>query len=132
MGNEYGAADLQPHLVCGATLHKWVSFAATADTVILAGGYHQKMRLRQATVQVSTAAVNATGAVFTLYHGGNAVVAAADMNDAKSSAVGDVYPLTIVDQYKDLDPDESVYVTVTIADAGTSDGFFILEYELVE
>ena len=135
MGNEFGAADLQPHTVYGLTVHEYFNWSTTGTHVVLAGGYHQKMRLREAYIMSTKAALNATEPKIKLYHGGNLVVAEADMATilGATAAVGMLAELTIVDQYKDVGSDEAIIVEVSGADGGSgSRGYLTLEYELVE
>ena len=126
MGNEFGAADLQPHLAMGLVLIKKIDTTAAATHTVVSGGYHQKMRLRQAYVMTVDAVHDAT-AVVTVLHGAN--IAATVTGGA--DPVGHCNTLAIVDQYKDVDPDEGIFVT-TDGDASTGDSLFLLEYELVE
>lgn len=126
MGNEFGASDFQPHLAYGLTLHKKIDTTAAATHEVVAGGHHQKLRLRTAYVMTVDAVHSAT-AVVTVLHGANTAATVTGAGDA----VGHVNTMTIVDQYKDVDPDEGIFVT-TDGDSATGDSLFILEYELVE
>lgn len=130
MGNEFGAADFQPHTVYGLTLHKKVDATATGNTTVIAGGYHQKMRLRYATVMVVDAALSVADVDVDVYHGGNKVVDAL-VTGATTSPIGDVTEATIVDQYKDIEADEALIIDVETAST-TGDLLFTFEYELVE
>jgi hypothetical protein len=139
MGNEYGAADLQPHLGYGLTVHHlldWDDGTAEVST-ILAGGYHQKMRLRHAYVQVMGYALHTTEPIINIRHGANEVVATIDMATALSAqaTIGEMAELTIVDAYKDLEADDALQIELETQDGGSSTGtlgFFTFEYELVE
>ena len=126
MGNEFGAADLQPHLGYGLTLHKKIDTTSAATHTVVAGGHHQKMRLRTAYV-MTVDAVNDATAVLSVQHGANTAATVTGGADP----VGHCNTLVIVDQYKDVDADEGIFV-VTDGDATTGDSLFILEYELVE
>ena len=126
MGNEFGAADLQPHLAMGLVLIKKIDTTAAATHTVVSGGYHQKMRLRQAYVMTVDAVHSAT-AVVTVLHGANTAATVTGAGDP----VGHCNTLAIVDQYKDVDPDEGIFVT-TDGDSTTGDSLFLLEYELVE
>ena len=136
MGNEFGAADLQPHLAFGLTVPYLCDWAtATGIQTVLGGGYHQKMRLRTVLVINLGAACNATEPIVTIRHGGNDVVASIDMTTALSATavIGEIASLTIVDQYKDLEPEDALQIEVTTADGGASSrGLFLFLYELVE
>jgi hypothetical protein len=128
MGNEFGAADLQPHLAMGLVLIKKIDTSAAATHTVVSGGYHQKMRLRQAYVLTVDAVYEAAHSpVLTVLHGAN--IAATVTGGA--DPVGHCNTLAIVDQYKDVDPDEGIFVT-TDGDTATGDSLFMLEYELVE
>ena len=126
MGNEFGAADLQPHLIFGNTLIKKIDTTSAASHVVVSGGHHQKMRLRYAVVMTVDAANDAT-AVLTVLHGANTAATVTGAGDA----IGVVNVLTIADAYKDANPEDTIYVT-TDGDATTGDSLFILVYELVE
>ena len=130
MGNEYGAADFQPHLIYGLTLHKKYDATSTATVTVIAGGYHPKMRLRYATVMVVDAALSVADVDVDVYHGGN-LVAETVVTGAVDSPIGDVTEITIVDQYKDLAADEALIILNTAAST-TGDLLFFFEYELVE
>ena len=130
MGNEFGAADLQPHLVYGLNLHKKYDATSVVAVTVLAGGYHQKMRLRNAWMIVADAALSVADVDVDIYHGGSLVVETA-VTGATTSPIGDITELTIVDQYKDLEPDDALTIDNTVAST-TGDLFFIFEYELVE
>jgi len=131
MGNEYGAADFQPHLVYGSTVMYMVTGDGTSAHTVLAGGYHQKMRLRRGYSLVVNAALSVADVAIDVKHGGNDVVAA-HASGAADSAIGTMTAMTIVDQYKDLDPDESLILKNDTATTGNGDVFVLLEYELVE
>ena len=137
MGNEYGAADFQPHLVNGLTFHKLLDWGtATGIFTVLAGGYHAKMRLRHVFVEVKTLALNATEPVINITHGANEVVATADMETILSATatIGEMKELTILDAYKDLAAADALQIEVETADGGGAGtlGLFTFEYELVE
>ena len=135
MGNEYGAADLQPHLGYGLHIHYLADVKTAVGTkTIIAGGYHQKMRLRHAYYMVVNVASTNPEASIALHHGGNAVVAAVDIGAASANPpVGNVQELTIVDQYKDLDPEDALEFVLSVVDGTASaKGLVMLEYELVE
>ena len=138
MGNEYGAADLQPHLGYGLTVHHlfdWDDGTAEVST-ILAGGYHQKMRLRHAYVMVVGYALNGTEPVINIRHGANEVVATYDtVGMGATAAIGVMVELTLIDAYKDLEADDALQIELETQDGGSSTGtrgFFTFEYELVE
>ena len=130
MGNEFGAADMQPHLVYGTSLHEYCDATSVVAVTVLAGGYHQKMRLRKAWMMVVDAALSVADVDVDVYHGGNLVVETA-VTGAVDSPIGDMTELVIVDQYKDLEPDDALIIANTVAST-TGDLFFIFEYELVE
>lgn len=126
MGNEFGAADMQPHLIYGLLFMKKIDTTAAAVHTVVEGGHHQKMRLREAYV-MTVDAVNDATAVLNVLHGANTAATVTGGADP----VGHVNELTIVDQYKDVDADEGIFVE-TDGDATTGDSLFILQYELVE
>ncbi len=130
MGNEFGAADMQPHLVYGMILHDKYDATVVTPTTVLAGGYHQKMRLRKAWMMVVDADLSVADVDIDIYHGGNLVVETA-VTGANTSPIGDVTELTVVDQYKDLEADDALIIINTVAST-TGDLFFTFEYELVE
>ena len=130
MGNEYGAADFQPHLIYGLTLHKKYDATSTTAVTVVSGGHHPKMRLRYATVMVVDAALSVADVDVDIYHGGN-LVAETVVTGATTSPIGDVTEVTIVDQYKDLGADEALIILNTAAST-TGDLLFLFEYELVE
>jgi len=132
---EYGPSDLQPHLIRGLfpVLLDWST--ATGLQTILEGGVHPKMRLRTALVMNCGAACNAIEPVITISHGGNEVVASADMATILSAtaAIGEIAALTILDRYKDLEAEDSLEINVTTVDAGSaSRGLILFDYEVVE
>jgi len=134
MANEFGAADLEPHLIYGLTVHYYLDWATAAGTfTVLSGGYHSKMRLRNVWVEVKAAALNATEPVINIQHGGNEVVSTFDCATiGATAAIGTAYLLTIVDAYKDLDAGDSLQIQVESADGGASTrGWLTFEYELV-
>ena len=136
MGNEYGAADLQPHLAYGLTVPYVLDWAtATGTFTVLGGGYHQKMRLRALYIINLGADLNATEPVIDVEHGGNTVIASVDMATGMSATavIGEVHTATVVDQYKDLEPEDALQINVTTADGGADTrGLFLFLYELVE
>lgn len=138
MGNEFGAVDFQPHLIPRMVFEKVIDLAATAatETVIIAGGYHPKMRLRYAHQIVVDAAIasDATTGALNLVHGSEEVIAAAAVTDL--DAIGTLDELTIVDQYKDVGAADQIAMNVDV-EATDGTGVFAkvlvhLEYELVE
>ena len=136
MGNEYTAGDFTPHLIYGLTLHKLVAWHTAGDTTVVSGGHHPKMRLRHVWVMVSGAALNATEPTLGILHGANSVVAdSTDMATelGTTAALGVMEELDIVDQYKDLAASEALIISIDGADGGAvTEGFFTLEYELIE
>ena len=136
MGNEFGAADLQPHLAYGLTVPYLLDWAtATGTKTVIGGGYHQKMRLRSLLVVNCGAALNATEPIINVKHGGNDVVATIDMATAMSTSavIGEIASLTVIDQYKDLEPEDALQVEIETADGGADTrGLFLFLYELVE
>ena len=131
MGNEYGAADLQPHLMYGNTVTFLIVGDGTTETTVLAGGYHQKMRLRQAYMMVVNAALGTADVAIDIKHGGSDVVAA-QASGSTTSPIGDVTDMTIDQQYVDLDPDEALTYKNDSATTGDGDILVFLTYEIVE
>lgn len=136
MGNEFGAADLQPHLGYGFVIPYVLDWASAAATfTVIAGGYHQKMRLRSLVIVNLGAAANAAEPTFNVKHGGNEVVATVDIATGMSATavIGEVMTATVIDQYKDLAADEALQIEVESADGGADTrGLFLFLYELVE
>lgn len=139
MGNEFGAADFQPHLVPAIVFERKVDLSGTVadtSTVVVAGGYHPKMRLRYGYAMVVDGAVDddTTEAQFNILHGSNEVVAAQALTD--NDAIGVVDAMTIVDQYKDVAAADQIAIETHQAGAGTgtdvATALVHLEYELVE
>ena len=128
MGNEYGAADLQPHLVYGVTVFEKIDDSGTTEATPVSGGHHQKMRLREAWVLRVDAAGGAGTSALTVKHAGDT---AASVTEGGNSPIGALTALTIVDQYKDVAPGDSIIVGSDNA-AASGDLLFILNYELVE
>lgn len=138
MGNEFGQADFQPHLISAIVYERKFDTNQTAGTktVIVAGGYHPKMRLRYGSMMVVDLehGMDNTAGAFNVLHGSSEVVAAATLTDTDSIGVYDT--LTIVDQYKDVAAGDQIALEVDVkpVDAGTESGLILvhLEYELVE
>ena len=130
MGNEFGAADMQPHLVYGMIIHEKYDATAVTATTVIEGGYHQKMRLRRAWMMVVDADLSVADVDVNVYHGGNLVVEAHE-SGAAGSPIGAISEMTVVDQYKDLEADDALVIQNTRAST-TGDVFFTFEYELVE
>ena len=128
MGNEFGAADLQPHLVFGTILMGKLDQTGANTEELVGGGYHQKMRLRRAYwIQVDAA--NSSGAsAITIKHGANS---AATGSVGATDAIGTVIEMTIVDQYKDASPEDRIVVDSDGAGAA-GDLLVYALYELVE
>ena len=130
MGNEFGAADLQPHLIYGLTLHEKYVATVTTATTIIEGGYHQKIRLRRAWMMIVDAPLSVADVDINVYHGGNLVIDAHE-SGAVNSPIGAISEMTVVDQYKDLEANDALIIQNTRVST-TGDLFFIFEYELVE
>ena len=138
MGNEFNASDLTPHLISRMVFERKIDLtdAAGTKTVVIAGGYHPKMRLRYAHQMVVDAPVDGDTTIgqFNVLHGSNEVVAAAAVTD--NDAIGVLDALTVVDQYKDVAAADQIALEVDQANAGTGSGLATvlvhLEYELVE
>ena len=136
MGNEYGAADLLPHLGYGFYVQYLLDAkTATGTFMVLRGGHHQKLRLRHAYVMTVNVASTNPEATIAIHHGGLAVVAAVDIGTlgVATPAIGTVQEFTIVDQYKDLEPEDALEVALSVVDASANaKDLIMLEYELVE
>ena len=132
MGNEFTAGDLTPHLIARMVFEKKIDVSATAGTktVVIAGGYHPKMRLRYAHQMVVDAAVSGADGAFNVLHGSNEVVAAAPLTDG--DAIGVLDELSIVDQYKDVAASEQIALEVDHVPGVSGTVLVHLEYELVE
>jgi hypothetical protein len=129
MGNEYGAVDLQPHLVMGGTIIQKYDATTTTEVTILEGGHHQKMRLRKAYMMVVDAALSVADVSVDIKHGGSDAVAAA-VSGSTTSPIGAVSEMTVVDGEKDLLPDENLTIKNDAAST-TGDLLVFLTYELV-
>lgn len=128
MGNEFGAADLQPHLVYGLMQMAKHEHTGTVAVEVVGGGHHQKMRLRGGYILQVDAAEGGAGGTLTVYHGANG---AATVVVPAGAAIGVATVITVVDQYKDAEPEDQITVNSDgVPTAG--DSLFILMYELVE
>lgn len=128
MGNEFGAADLQPHLVFGTILMGKLDQTGANTEELVGGGYHQKMRLRRAYwIQVDAVSGAGTPEI-TIKHGANS---AATGTGGVDDAIGTVTEMTIVDQYKDASPEDRIVVD-SDGDSTTGDILVYALYELVE
>ncbi len=136
MANKFGMADMEAHFGVGKRFHYLLDWAtATGTFTILEAGDHPKMRLKNAIIQNVNAALNAAEPTLNIKHGGNEVVATADMATemAATAAIGYVADLTLVEEYRILEADESLQVQVESADGGaTTRGLMDFEYEAVE
>ena len=139
MGNEYGAADFQPHLIPAMVYERVIDLEQVAGTttVIVAGGYHPKMRLRYAHWTVVDAVIAVDNGVerFNLLHGSNAAIDSAHPS-TDGDVIGTIDELDIVDQYKDVAAADQVAIEVEVqaTDTGTVKARYLghFEYELVE
>ena len=136
MANKFTMADMEAHFGNGKRFQYLLDWATAAKTfTILAAGDHPKMRVKNIIVQNVNAALNAAEPTLNIQHGGNEVVTTADMATemAATAAVGYVADLTLEEEYRILEADESLQVQVETADGGaTTRGLLDFEYELVE
>lgn len=128
MGNEFGAADFQPHLIYGLTLVGKLDMTSADAVTIVEGGHHPKMRLRGAYVMQADAD-NSTGTGNTeLKHG---AYNAATHTNVNGAVVGTVNKMTVVDQYKDIAEADAVTLEVSATTNLAGDAFVIAMYELI-
>lgn len=138
MANKFTMADMEAHFGIGKHFQYLLDWAtATGTFTILAAGDHPKMRVKSIIVQNVNAVLNGTEPVINVQHGGTnrEVVATADMATemAATAAVGYVADLTLIEEFRILEADESLQVQVETVDGGaTTRGLMDFEYELVE